>query len=206
MTWGRGRFRSHHAQEPPGEGAQGAKHTTVPKRPVVPRPVFASTMLNRPVTIKDDRGHDVPLINTGAASAGPGSRAHAVLQAALPTTLGRRLGMNETAFCCTIGFLVLGNVALSFTGMPRMVASGVAAAATVPVALYARRRASMNERVRTRAALLDASLCASCGYDLTGTEPGNGATEKFVRCPECGSCWRTSLADGRPAAPKRSAS
>lgn len=161
-------------------------------------------MLNRPVTIKDDRGHEVPLIDTGVASTEPGSRAHAVLQAALPTTLGRHLGINETAFCYTIGFLVLGNVALSFTGIPRMVASGVAGAATVPVALYASRRASMNEKVRIRAALLDASLCASCGYDLTGTEPGNGVAEKLVRCPECGSCWKANLADGRTADPKRS--
>lgn len=154
-------------------------------------------------TIKDDRGRMVPLFSGEGKL---GSHADRVLWGSLDKSRYRSLAAGEMVWGAAILVVIIGGFTVNFVTLPKPIPGylfwPLLFVSCVVLGLFAMRSMKQYQSWRIRAALLQAGLCASCGYPLprchTTEEEDRKQTPASASgiervCPECGAAWNLAL-------------
>lgn len=152
-------------------------------------------VLERWLTIEDDRGRRVPLVDPGDLKEGLTDFQRRELRLVVPQQPVRFV-IQVMLMILALGFVKLAWRMLS-RGWPPIVASWSQIVTTLGlwttvfglIALWHWRRKSRSVR-----RCLAWGVCASCGYPLRDALEGE---DSLVVCPECGASWHTARVGGR---------
>lgn len=152
-------------------------------------------VLERWLTIEDDRGARVPLVDPGDLKEGLTDFQRRELRLVVPQQPLRFVGL-MLLFIASMAFVQMG-LRLVSRGWPPVIAGWRQIAGTLAfwtlvfglVALWHWRR-----KTRSVRRCLAWGVCASCGYPLRDALEGE---DSLVVCPECGASWHSARVGAR---------
>lgn len=161
--------------------------------------LFCRTLIEPPVRavlglhesgLLDDAGRPAKVLRTRPTLPGTGQSEadeafDAMQESYSPGSGFRWRTVIQSLIVTTLVFMVF----LGHRGWPLLIVIVFFLVFSVPLSMWWGRRVN-GPASQIRDAWIDLGRCASCGYDLTNTEPEEGAPRGLRHCPECGHHWR----------------